>query len=314
MSAQTPRIPNFFIAGAPKAGTTSLHFYVAQHPQVFMSPIKEPMYFAAADLLAPPYREGLLRRTTENRTALQTYLDAPERAPSWGFVLDWDDYRQLFRDAGEETAIGESSTGYLWLPSAAGAIRARVPHARLVFVLRDPTDRALTMYLAQLRRDPTLSFRAWFEASVARPGLRAGLGAARYATHLRRFLDLFPREQLAIYLYEDYRADARSLLRDLLAFLGVEPNYPIDVSRRHHQTPAPRFPRLHALRRRFFGNASPSSWLPGGARRVFQRVYRRNPADRTMHAADRAMVIEYYREEIVATADLLGRDLSAWLT
>jgi hypothetical protein len=308
-----PRLPNFFIAGAPKAGTTSLHFYLAQHPQVFMSPIKEPMFFGAADLLSPPYRDAVLARVARGRVALQAYLDGLRRPPTWSFVLDWDDYLRLFRDARGETAVGESSTGYLWLPSAAREIRSKVPQARLAFVLRDPAERALTMYSRDRWHDPRLTFPRWFQANRDQPRLRAGLGAARYGTHLQRFFEIFPREQLRVYLYEDYRADPRSVLRDLFAFLDVEPAYPVDVSRRHNETPAARFPRLHALRRRIFGAASPGRWLPPPARRALRRLYQRHGQSRTMDPADRQMVIAYYRDEIVRTAHLIGHDLSAWL-
>lgn len=313
MTPPTPRLPNFFLAGAPRAGTTSLHFYLGQHPQVFMSPIKEPMFFGAADLLSPPYRDAVLKRLTRDRAALQAYLDSPERSPTLGFVLEWDDYVRLFRDVRDETAIGESSTGYLWLPSAARAIRSKVPDARVAFVLRDPADRAFTIYSGDLWENPGLTFRGWFQANRDTPRLRAGMGAARYGTHLQRFFDTFRREQLRVYLYEDFQKDARAVLRDLFAFLGVEPNHPIDMSRRHHETVVPRFPALHALRRWVFGGASPTRWLPPAARRAFRFLYRDRGAGRTLDPADREMVIDHYRSEIRLAADLIGRDLSAWL-
>jgi len=314
MTPPAVRLPNFFLAGVPKAGTTSLYFYLRQHPQVFMSRIKEPTFFGAADLLAEPYRDRILEGLARDRGALQAYLAGPQTPPSWRFVLQWDDYVRLFKNVRDESAIGEASTGYFWLPSAAAAIRARVPDARVAVVLRDPGERLFSLYLVTSWRDPRVTFRSWFETAGSTPHLAAAtVGAGRYATHLARFFDVFPRDRLRVYLYEDYRADARALLRDFFAFLNVDPGHPVDFSRRLNETAVPRFPRLHALRQRLFGRASPTRWLPERARRAIQGLYRRPRVDVVMDPADRAMVIEHYRDEIERTADLIERDLSAWL-
>ena len=308
------RLPNFFLAGVPKAGTTSLYSYLRQHPSVFMSRIKEPTFFGAADLLAEPYRARVLDGLTRDRAALQAYLAGPQTLPTWRFVLEWDDYVRLFKNARDETAIGEASTGYFWLPSAAGAIRSRLPNARVAFVLRDPGERLFTLYLGTFWRDPTVAFRAWFKQTLDTPYLADALvGAGRYATHLARFFDAFPRDQLGVYLYEDYRADARAVVRNLFEFLDVDPGHPVDLTRRLNETAVPRFPRLHALRQRLFGRASPTRWLPERARRAIHRLYRRRRIDVVMDPADRQMAIDYYRDEIERTSDLIGRDLSAWL-
>src|SRR2546425_8264005 len=140
-------------------------------------------------------------------------------------------------------------------------------------MLRDPAERLFTLYLLRLWRDPRVSFRAWFHAcQKARHLWPSIVGAGRYATHLQRFFELFPRHQVRVYLYEDYQADARVVLRDLFAFLGVRADHPIDVSRRYNETLVPRFPRLHALRRRIFGDASAPRWMPEGARRALRRL------------------------------------------
>jgi hypothetical protein len=292
MTPAESRLPNFFIAGAPKAGTTSLYLYLGQHPQVYMSPIKEPRFFGLTDLLT-----GAGAGAT---------LPLPVRT--------WEDYIDLFRNVRHETAIGEASVAYFCLPSAAQAIRAMLPDARLIFVLRDPAERLFTQYVGTRWRDPQITFRARFLSAMdPRDFWWSTVGIGRYATHLRRFLDAFPREQVRIHLYDDYKADPRALLRDIFAFLGVNPDYAIDLSHRHNETMVPRLPGLHSLRHRLFGEASVLPWLPAPARSVLRRLYRRRGADIAMDPADRRMVIEYYRDEILGTADLINRDLSRWL-
>jgi hypothetical protein len=304
-------LPTFFLAGVPRAGTTSLNLYLAQHPQVFMSPVKEPHFFAAADLLARP---DVLRSREHDRAVLRAYLNGPRTRSIGPHVLDWDDYLALFGNVRDESAIGEASVGYFCLPSAAPAIRSKLPDARLMFVLRDPAERLFSWYLMSLRRHPRMPFRTWFRTAM-HPGdaIWPAVEVGRYATHLERFCAIFPREHMRIYLYEGYRADAGAVLRDMFEFIGVNPDHSIDFSRRHNEPRVPRFPLLHRLRERVFGDAPIARWLPGRARRALQQLYNRGREDLVMDPEDRRMVVDYYRDEIVRAGDLIGRDLSAWL-
>ena len=305
------KLPNFIVAGVAKSGTTSLHHYLRQHRQVYMNPIKEPTFFGSDDLRG---REGFLPTIERERAALRVYLDGPQLEPAQYLVTEWDDYVRLFRNVRDQTAIGEASVSYFWLPSAAGGIRSRLPDVRLIFVLRDPADRLFSWYLMTFRHHPGLTFRAWFvkEMNGGRdygPAVDAG----RFATHLQRFFAVFPRDRVRIYLYETLRADARGTLRDIFAFLGVDPDQPVDVSRRQNETVVPRFPALDRVRRRVVGNASLTWWLPGSVRGALRGLYHRRRASFAMDPDDRRMVIDHYRGEILRTADLIGRDLSSWL-
>jgi len=116
-------LPNFIMIGAAKAGTTALYWYLAEHPQVFMSPMKETNYFAygldeQGHLL---YGDPELHRFR---------------------VQSWSEYEALFTGAGDAAAIGEVSPIYLECPQAAARIRQRLPGARIVCGLREPVDRA----------------------------------------------------------------------------------------------------------------------------------------------------------------------------
>jgi hypothetical protein len=305
------KLPNFFLAGPPKAGTTSLHHYLRQHPQVYMNPIKEPTFFGVADLRS---RDDFLPTVERERVKLRAYLEGPQVRPAQFWVTEWDDYVQLFRNVREETAIGEASVSYFWQPSAAAAIRSKLPEARLIFVLRNPADRLVAWYMLAVRRNPHLSFRGWL-LNAMNGGYDRGpaVDGGRFATHLQRFFDTFPQDQVRVYLYESLRTDTRAVVRDILEFLRVDPDYSVDVSYRYNETVVPRFPVVDRLRRRILGNASFISWLPGPARHALRGLYHRRREDFAMSADDRRMVIAYYRDEILRTADLIGRDLSTWL-
>ena len=127
-----PKLPNFILAGAPKSGTTALYHYLRQHPQIYMSPIKEPCYFAAE-----------IRPDNLTATHLQHIRRMSRKLPApfgW-LVSEWDDYVRLFQDVQHETAIGEASVAYLWSETAATNIASRLPDAKIIAVLRDPSER-----------------------------------------------------------------------------------------------------------------------------------------------------------------------------
>ena len=312
---RVPKLPNFILAGAPTSGTTSLHHYMGQHPQVYMSPIKEPTTFAAADMLChPDFRRAIERK----KEALHAYLAGPRVESARFWVPEWNDYLRLFANVRDQTAIGEGSVSYFWLPGAARAIQEKIPDVKLIFILRDPTDRLFSWYLMTLQTEPQVKFRDRLQRELREtggnsPSLLRQFDGGRYATQLQRFVDLFPREQIRIYLYESFRADAQAVMRDIFAFLGVDPHHPIDMSHRHNETLVPRFPAVARLRQRILGNVPLSTWLPGPAGNALRNFYYRRKGDFAIDPDDRRMVIDYYRDEILRAEDLIGRDLSAWL-
>ncbi len=196
-----------------------------------------------------------------------------------------------------------------------------MPRAKLIFVLRDPTERLYTQYLRSVRTGNRATFRDWVvQAMQLKPDRRQGmqrhpvpLDCGLYATHLQQYFQGFPREQVRIYLYEDYRADARAVLRDIFGFLGVNADHPVDLSRRHNETLVPRFRAWERLRQRMLGQTPLTAWLPAPLRRTLRGIYNRGKAHYALAPEDRRLVIDYYRDEILRTQELIGRDLSAWL-
>src|SRR5579864_1438595 len=112
------RLPNFFIVGAPKAGTTSLYHYLDQHPQIYMSPVKEPNYFAS-EVRLEGFSEEFREQAVTDIAQLRKYLDGPISEKRFGgLVAAWPDYLKLFKNVQGEQAIGEASVCYLWSESA----------------------------------------------------------------------------------------------------------------------------------------------------------------------------------------------------
>ena len=128
-------LPNFFVIGAVKSGTTALHRFLSLHPEVYMSPIKEPNYFSQSDM-----KQDLYITNYRNSIScdLKQYLNGPmAKTIHIADVASWTDYTQLFRNVQYERAIGESSNSYLFCPSTAKSIAARIPTAKILAVLRN---------------------------------------------------------------------------------------------------------------------------------------------------------------------------------
>src|SRR5262245_13886221 len=125
-----PQLPNFFLVGTGKAGTTSLHRYLQQHPQIYMSPVKEPSYFASE--IRPENLTEPLRRHVrlQSRELAKHLADGKPVSPLGWLAAEWDDYLRLFAKVKNEKAIGEASAIYLWSETAARNIHARIPAAK----------------------------------------------------------------------------------------------------------------------------------------------------------------------------------------
>jgi hypothetical protein len=313
-------LPNFFLAGVPKAGTTSLYHYLAQHPQIYMSPMKEPCYFAS-EFRAENCGDFLKPLIERDKRELKRYFAQPVLAPRFGGMIEeWGDYVRLFDAVRGETAIGEATPGYLWSETAAAHIHAKIPDAKILIMLRDPADRAFSQYLhvraaGRLRR----TFREHIEAnrrncsqkfSLDHPFLEFGF----YYEGLLRFFRLFPRESISVQLYDDYCADPAGTFSAIFRFLGVDPAFVPDSSKRHLEGRLPRRPTLaHSLQRIGVWQAArkltPRCLLPFARRMAYVPG-----AHVKMSAEDRQYLVDYYAADVCKTAQLIGRDLSAWMS
>ena len=203
---------------------------------------------------------------------------------------------------------------YWWAPGAPSAIRERFPDARFVVMLRDPADRLFSQYLVTRWADPLRTLGDYIALGLQRrDGWGVVMDVGHYATHLERFFSHFRREQFSIHLYEDFCADPLAVCRDILAFLGVDPDHPIDVSGRINAPQLPRAPRLHAALRSLGGSRGVSRWVPRQWREPLRRMFRGPRSREVMSAADRRVLLDHYRDEIEKTAKLIDRDLSQWL-
>jgi Sulfotransferase family len=294
-------LPNFFIIGAPKAGTTTLNFVLDQHREVFMCPVKETGFFWA-------YNQNIRLEGIGSEKLLNR------------LVKDLNEYQGLFRRVTDQKAIGESSVRYLSSQQTPGLIHRFVPDARLIVSLRQPAERAFSAFAHNLRDglEPCSDFAQAIDQD--RGGVRDGWLFCRYLANgfyyraIKRYLEYFDISQLHISLLEDLIQEPTSLMKDIFRFLGVDDSFPPDLSHKHNVSGVIRNPVKRTLWRRSNRlRVALRPFLPPKMRHsAFEWVIR--DLDKLKIPPDqRKELTEYYRQDILQLQDLIQRDLSHWL-
>jgi hypothetical protein len=287
--------PDFFIIGGARCGSTSLHYYLDQHPGIHMcQPDKEPSYYC--DVYG---------------------VDNPA------------EYAANFRDALPGQLLGDASTPYLTCPASARLIHQANPRARLVAVLRQPAERAHSLYLkmCSLGHETAATFEAALaneEAILREPPewRREGyhynhlyLHSGLYAEQLRRYYDLFPREQIHIVLLEDLAASPTQVCDRIAAWLGLHAMPAINPEPRNRAT-RPRSLDFQHWLRHSLNPLLKRGRLPWRGRLVealLEWNLDRQPAPR-LDPDLRRRLTERCAADIRATAALIGRSLDHWLS
>jgi hypothetical protein len=276
--------------GAAKAGTTSLYRYLAEHPDVYMSPMKEPHFFSRID-------------------------PAPQLSSFFPHVTDRDEYLALFSAAGGATIRGEASTSYLSSEEALVAIKRVSPDAKIIVMLRNPISRAYSHYWNDVREGiERRSFDAAVDEELAGPPGRWGVSSIYvdcgfYAERIARYLATFRGNVLALF-FEEFIADPSGHLEQTLRFLGVDPRLaPRDGYEPQNVFALPR----NSLSRTVLG----SGRVRDIARRLVPRrarAYGRElllaPAEKpALDPAVRQRLQDLYRDDVERLSRLLGRPL-----
>jgi Sulfotransferase family len=306
-------MPNFFIIGAQKAGTTSLYHYLNQHPQVYMSPVKEPFFFDH-------------EINTKGEVLTQTFGNpGHQQVPRFANL---EEYRGLFRGARDEKAIGEASPLYIYAPGTPERIGKYVPEAKLVALLRNPADRAYSafLYARRIGAEPLRDFTRALREEEAR--IRDNWhyvfhyrNRGLYHAQLERYYEVFGRERVGTWLYEDLREDPVGVVQSVFRFLEVDDIFISDTSSRHNPAGVPESEGARAIMRVL-------DTTVGGVRKIFPPTSKVLPAAYSMRQAVQSRILtkpppidpevrknlmEEYKEDILKLQDLIDRDLSAWL-
>jgi hypothetical protein len=289
------------ILGAAKSGTTSLAYYLSQHPQIYLSEPKEPHFF--------------------------------ELEYAQGMAFYWSTY---FGGWAGEPWVGEASPVNLLLPYVPARIRKELPEVKLLAILRHPVERAFSAWwmrhslgveklsfedaiAANLDQEAadfsihTLDEERWREVKhwaqdPPQVKYRWYVEQGYYAEQISRYLDLFPRAQLRTLFFEDLVGDPASLVRAVLSFLGADTAFDLPDSRpQMTATPAVGAPLLRVARR-----LGVHALIPAFLRRWLRRTLRRINTKPAMPPALRHQLVEHYSPHNRQLEELTGRDLSCW--
>lgn len=303
-------MPTFLVIGAPKCGTTALYHFLISHPQVFMSSLKEPHFFAF---------EG---QKPDYRGPKDHWFNDVS-------VVDLEGYRALFEEVRNEKAVGEVSPNYLYYPQAPQRIKKHIPRAKLIAILRHPADRAYSAY-SQLRRDGREPLENFTDALAAEHRRRADNWSpiwhytelGYYHRQLRRFYKQFDRSQIKAYLYEDLEQHPLAFIRDVYNFLEIDTKFTPNLNLRVNVSGVPRSALVDGFYK-FLTKPHPVKPLlkplvPLKLRKkiisLLSSAIEKYNLDRPKMSDDiRRTLTEQYVDDIRQLQELIGRDLTPWL-
>jgi hypothetical protein len=321
-AAAQRRVPDFFIVGHAKCGTTALYAILRSHPQIYMPDVKEPRFFAPE----------LLSRFRE-----QGAEDSPEPAVN-RHRYSLEAYLDLFAAADPEQRAGEASPIYLRSMTAAARIAEVQPHARIIAIVREPASFLRSLHLQNVQNHLE-SERDFGKALALEGSRREGRNIpprchspealmysdhVRYVEQLRRFRDVFGAEQMLVLIYDDFRRDNEASARAVLRLLEVDDTAELEAVETKPLR-AVRNPRLHGVRQtlwrarhnpaaagrlsRTVAALTPEQLRSGTGRSLWRRFVYSDPAP-----PDEALMLAIRRRfkgEVVALSEYLDRDLVA---
>lgn len=303
------RIPDFFIVGNSKSGTTALYQMLRQHPQIFMPDNKEPWFFAdELHVRTPPRPEG-----------------TPETL---------EDYMSLFESARPEQLAGEATALYLWSRTSARRIAEVQPDARIIAILREPASFLRSLHLqfvetyvetendlgkALALEEPRRQGRC-IPRYTYWPAVLLYSEHVRYVEMLRRYHAVFPPEQMLVLIYDDFRRDNEATVRQVLRFLGADDTLNVEALEANPTVRA-RSQRLSELVHAISVGRGPVSLaVKAAVKALTSRRLRRAVLEETKRRVvfadpgppDEQLMLELrrrFKAEVVAASEYLDRDL-----
>jgi len=300
------KLPNFLIVGAAKAGTTSLYYYLKEHPEIYMSPIKEHK-FITSNFLKFPFK-GIGDDLVEKN-----------------IIKNFESYQKLFLGVKNEKAIGEASADNLYYyKKSINYIKKILGEVKIIIILRNPIDRAFSAY-SHLMRDNRefLTFEDALKQEENRKKKNWEFiwyykDVGFYYNQVKAYLENF--SEVKVYLYDDLKKDPLSLVQDIYRFLEVDDSFiPKSIGERFNVSGVPKNKFLHE----FLTKPNPVKSaikplvkliLPKETRqRLLNKLLQKNLKKPEMKPETREYLKGLYREDILKLQDLIKKDLSHWL-
>ncbi|MBA2406434.1 MAG: sulfotransferase [Chitinophagales bacterium] len=288
------KLPNFFIVGAPKAGTTSLYYYLKRHPEVYMSPIKEPNFFSYEDTI----RQNLYHK---------------EKG-----VGTFQEYKKLFEQAnGHHKAIGEASVSYLFYPTVAEKIHQLVPDAKIIMSLRNPIERAFSHFFMEHKLgyvnvplEDIVSGKCkhkfahlWYQQYV-----ELGL----YSTQVKRYFDAFGRDNVRIYIYDEISENIEGMILNVFDFLQIDKTFIPGLEGKYNTYSTPRNSFFRAIYSQKNLRTLARKFIPDEKVESIKNLFLTRKKKALKHDKTVERMNEIFKPDIMELEKLLNKNLSAW--
>ena len=285
---------DFFIVGAPKAGTTSLYHYLNEHPQIEMSLQKEPDYFSDKEIQI----QGLYY--SKNR------IDTVEK------------YNGLFNTQKKDVIFGEGSVSYLFYPTVAQDIKVYNPMAKIIIMLRNPIERAFSHYLMDYRLGLVSDS---FEDIINKKSKHKNahlfyqqyIKVGEYAAQLKRYCDIFDKKNILLIDYENFKSDVTGTVNSAYSFLNISAEFSVDINKKHNTFTMPknkliRFVYSFVIIRNILSFIFPKNIIKAVRLILFTKDKKPKLLEET-----RNQLKHYFSNDVRLLGNLIGKDYSKWI-
>lgn len=298
MATVLENFPDFLIIGAAKSGTTALHNYLNQHPEVFMTKVKEPRFFLV------------------HNNELQKQINIKDNRAIFNEYDSLEKYASLFDDAVGKTK-GESSPQYLAYPHCSAAISSWKPEMKLIVILRNPVERAYSQFVMHKnwRIEPKSFKDAVFDELAGKrkhlPIDMQYLKCGLYYQQLLPYFDYFSTASFLILKHEELKFNPLETLRKIFMFLRVEADFRVDLSGKHNVSMIRRFKKggnLDTILSR-----AQNGFTKLGFTSASQQVKNVRFYYPPFPLSIREVLLDYFHDDILHLSAALKTDYSNWL-
>ena len=284
---------DFFIVGAPKAGTTSLYHYLNEHPQVEMSSQKEPDYFSDKAI----HKQGMYYG--KNR------------------VNTLDKYESLFVQK-ESVVYGEGSVSYLFYDNVAEDIKKYNPNAKIIIMLRNPIERAFSHYLMDYRLGLVSDS---FENIITKKSEHKNahlfyqqyIEVSKYANQIQRYLDFFEKENILFIDYEDFKNNVAKTVDQVYDFLNISTEFAADINAKYNTFTMPKNKGIRFIYSFVFLRKILTFFLPLCLVKNFRAFLFKADKKPELLKESRSQLSKIFKNDIKKLDEVLGKNYSKWI-
>jgi len=297
-------LPNFLLVGAAKSGTTSLYHYLKQHPEIFMSPVKEPFFFSFIN--KKPYFKGPFDQKTNEE-----------------IITSLDEYKNLFQGVNDEKAIGECSNSYLYFQDSAAHIKKFIPECKIIIILRNPLERAFSHYMqAVMIGHENLIFEEALKKEKERLKVNwrwhyQYVGQGMYYHQVKKYLEIFEMQMVKICFFEDLIHNPKDFMKKIYQFLGVQSEFVPELDKIYNRSGLPKNRFVHKFLRdsnliKEITRPFTSTTMRGKLYNILSVInydFKNKPI---INKETRKYLADAFKNDSLKLQNIINRDLSAW--